>query len=119
MASLNSVLYFMLYVVKRFVLSVPNLPIVLLTTRTADSLGHTDVNYFPGSFVMSLTWECCLPAGIVWFQISLLLTVDLIIRGFAHKFWFVLSHSVTLSASGGLPVLNFTEKSCAFFKFIE
>jgi hypothetical protein len=38
MASLNSVLYFMLYVVKRFVLSVPNLPIVLLTTRTADSL---------------------------------------------------------------------------------
>jgi hypothetical protein len=45
MASLNSVLYFMLYVVKRFVLHVPNLPVVLLTTRSADSLAHTDINY--------------------------------------------------------------------------
>jgi hypothetical protein len=38
MANLNSVLYFMLCVVKRCVLYVPNLPIVLLMMRTADSL---------------------------------------------------------------------------------
>jgi hypothetical protein len=38
MASLNCILYFVLYVVKRIVLYVPNSPIVLLMTRTADSL---------------------------------------------------------------------------------
>ena len=69
MASLNSVLYFMPYVVKRFVLYVPNLPIVLLTTCTAVKFyanvpGSTYMNYFPDSFVMSSTWEYCSPASI-------------------------------------------------------